>query len=218
MEAPKATHSDTLRAGFYVDGFNLYCGLIDSGLLDCRWLDLGWLCKRLAFKQKGRKQNVVFVKNFTALPTHIPDKEHRHRTYLSAIEARCDMISTYLGDLSKRPTNCKVCGRRYDRYEEKRSDVGIAVELLSDCFVDKVDVVHLISGDSDFIPVLEKFYKHFPEKRIKIWLPPGRGVSKIKEVARAYEEIQAKDIRACQMPNPVPVRPGVTIAKPSIWP
>ena len=34
----------------YIDGFNLYHGIHDSGWLDCLWLDIGALAKQIPRK------------------------------------------------------------------------------------------------------------------------------------------------------------------------
>lgn len=52
---------------------------------------------------------------------------------------------------------------KYKTYEEKRTDVNIAIKILEDAFLKKYDKAIIMSGDSDIIPSIESVKKNFPK-------------------------------------------------------
>jgi len=52
---------------------------------------------------------------------------------------------------------------KYQTYEEKRTDVNIAIKILEDAFLKKYDRAIIMSGDSDIVPSIESVKKNFPE-------------------------------------------------------
>jgi hypothetical protein len=65
----------------YIDGSNLYFGMVDAGLKFCKWLDV----KKLMESFLDPNQELVAVKFFTSRLTHNEEKEARQSTYLSAL-------------------------------------------------------------------------------------------------------------------------------------
>ena len=49
---------------------------------------------------------------------------------------------------------CKTCGNKDYRFQEKGVDVGIAVAMVKDAFLNKVDRIVLVSSDTDLIPAV----------------------------------------------------------------
>jgi len=68
---------------------------------------------------------------------------------------------------------CPYCQGVINKPEEKRTDVNVAVKMVSDATLNKTDTFVLVSADSDLVPPLEFIKKHFPEKKIKIYFPPS---------------------------------------------
>ena len=65
----------------YVDGFNMYFGMMDAGFSYCRWLNI----KTLAQSLLQPHQQLAEVKYFTARVANNPDKQKRQNTYLEAL-------------------------------------------------------------------------------------------------------------------------------------
>ena len=62
---------------------------------------------------------------------------------------------------------------RYESYEEKRTDVNIAVAIVSDAYNNKYDKAILLTADSDISPSIKEVKKHFPDKEFLLVLPMG---------------------------------------------
>lgn len=76
------------RVVAYIDGYNLYHGLIDARLRTSRWLDLRALCK--SQMQKG--QELEFVRYFTTRVRNDQEKSERQSRYVDAIEGTGGVI------------------------------------------------------------------------------------------------------------------------------
>jgi len=71
------------RVIVYVDGFNLYFGLLEAGFVNCKWLDLN----KLAHNLLQPNQEIIEIKYFTSRVSNNPDKQKRQSTYIEALES-----------------------------------------------------------------------------------------------------------------------------------
>ncbi len=120
------------RTIFYIDGYNLYCGLKEKGFYKHIWLDLFKLCETL---KKAKSDNITRIKYFTTVPTHKPDKAARHLVYIDALSSLSSSIDIIYGRFKNESTFCKICGRVFRQKKEKLTDVAIATHLLQDYFM-----------------------------------------------------------------------------------
>jgi len=70
------------RVIVYVDGFNLYFGMLDAGYYNLKWLNINLLASSLL----KSTQELIGVKYFTSRVNNNPDKQKRQSTYLAAIQ------------------------------------------------------------------------------------------------------------------------------------
>ena len=61
----------------------------------------------------------------------------------------------------------------YETYEEKKTDVNIAVNIVGDAFTDSYDKAILITGDNDIAPAVLRVKKTFPDKEFLVVFPFG---------------------------------------------
>ena len=71
------------RVQVYVDGFNLYFGMLEAGFDNCKWLNL----KNLSINLLKPHQELAGVKYFTSRVSNNPDKQKRQVTYLEALDS-----------------------------------------------------------------------------------------------------------------------------------
>ena len=193
------------RVAVYIDGLNLFYGLRAKGWRRYYWLDLHSLAERLL--QPG--QTLVAVRYFTARVLPDPDdpgKPDRQDAYLEALASLPD-LSIHYGYFMARPNG---------GYEEKMTDVNIAVELVCDAHADAFDIAILISGDSDLIAAVrvarERYGKH-----VVVAFPPGRRSNLLHEAARVSLAIGRNAIRDCQLPDQLVGNAGRALDRPSQW-
>lgn len=67
----------------------------------------------------------------------------------------------------------KIRGRAVTGYvnEEKQTDVSIGVHMIALAAKDMYDVALLVSGDTDFLPIIEVLAQYFPAKQIRMAVP-----------------------------------------------
>jgi uncharacterized LabA/DUF88 family protein len=134
------------RCVVYVDGFNLYYGILRQHP-EWKWLNLQGF-----FESLRPDEDLVRVKLFTAIveaDKRESERRDRMQRYLRALKAFLK-VEIILGRYQPRLVMCRAdCRKEYYVPEEKKTDVNIAVNMLSDCFLDKLDSAVLVSGDSD---------------------------------------------------------------------
>ena len=122
-----------------------------------RWLDLSALCSSLLHAVPGRSE-LAGVVYFSALARHMeaarPGTVARHLRYLDALQATG--VETVLSQFKRRQVRCPYCGRVRDRWEEKQTDVGIAVRLMKLAAVGACERVFVVSGDTDLVPATRR--------------------------------------------------------------
>ena len=200
------------RVIVYIDGFNLYFGMMDGGFRKYLWLDLAALSREII----ASDQQLIATKYFTARVRASKQKKLRQNTYLQAIGVSGG-VDVYLGRYQKKTKQCRRCQSIWNEYEEKMSDVRIATELLRDAFKNEYDTAILISADADLIPPIEAVKEDFPTKSIVVWLPPKRDSYPLKNIADAHYRIGRGTLVKCQMPNNVIKPDGYVLSRPADW-
>lgn len=203
------------RVAVYVDGLNLYYGLKSRGWRRYYWLDL----RRLAENLLRPNQRLTMVRYFTARfepQTDDPDQHIRQDTYLEVLETLPDIAIQYGYHLPKTGT-CRRCGATWETFEEKMTDVNIAMALLNDAQSDAFDTAMVISGDSDLAGPVNAILRGHPGKRVLVAFPPNRNSELLRRCATAAFTIGRKVISDSQLPPQVVKSNGYVINKPSYW-
>ena len=88
--------------------------------------------------------------------------------------------------------------------------------MMADCVQDKTDVVVLISADTDLIPPLQFIHTNYPDKKVKVFFPPGSHAHDLRNHLNAFRskwvflENNERRFRNAVMP------PTITIGDQSI--
>ena len=113
---------------------------------------------------------------------------------------------------------CSQCGATWQTYEEKMTDVNIAVELLGDAHDDVFDTAIIISSDSDLSKPISTVRRRYSQKRMIIAFPPERNKSfRLRNVATASFTIGRDAFRDSQLPDRITKTDGYILSKPSKW-
>ena len=207
--------SPAQRVAVYVDGLNLYYGLKSRNWRRYYWLDLRRLAENLLLDGQCLKVVRYFTARFKP-QTDDPERHVRHDTYLKALGTLPDLTIQYGQHLPKKVT-CNHCGAAWTTYEEKMTDVNIAVALMGDAQADVFDTAIVISGDSDLTGPLETVLQNNPKKRIVVAFPPDRVSKRLEKVATGYIKIGKNRIKTSQFPTQVVDANGYPLHKPSRW-
>jgi 6-hydroxy-3-succinoylpyridine 3-monooxygenase len=201
----------------YVDGFNLYYGLLkDSGH---KWLNL-----EKYFTLLRPDDHIQEIKYFTALVSG-PSRS-KQLLYLQAL-GTTSSVRIIMGKFKGKNVECRVrkCAYPGNRFfpdmVEKRTDVNIAISLLDDAYQDLCERFVLISGDSDLVPAIVRLKQRFPKKEVIVYIPtrdPTRGAAvEIRSVADKDRMLPPNLLPKCQFPSELIGNGDIRIVKPPEW-
>ncbi len=215
--------SDAMRTIVYIDGFNLYYGLLRG--TPWMWLNLAALSKSLLTD----KYVISEIKYFTArirsdrFSTVSPHDQSCYMDALASLPCLKIVEGYYRRFRAKLPfarEPCVSCDKaEYAtvwKTEEKKSDVNLAVEMVSDAYENKADAVVLISGDADHSAALSVVrYRH--RKTTVVFNPHTGECAELRRLSTFYKNIPRDLPAKCQLPEVVTLPNGRTIHRPPAW-
>jgi len=141
----------------YVDGFNLYHTV---RYYKPNKVDLWSLFESL----NQTNEELVAVKYFSAYAQWLPRKTTSHKRYVKDLEATGVVVK--LGQYKKKGPK--------GSWEEKETDINIALRMVMDAEDDLFDRAKLLTVDSDLVSAVKELKERKPEKQVLIVKPPGR--------------------------------------------
>lgn len=199
------------RIAFFIDGFNLYHAINNNHYRKYKWLDISKLCQVFTRKQ----DQISGIYYFTALTIWDQDKVTRHKIYIRALESKG--IKVIYGEFKRKDKICQRCHKTFRTFEEKQTDVNIAISLFRFALEGKFDLAIIISGDSDLIPSIRAVKTIFPDKSVGIILPIGRASESLKNIADFHMKMKEHHLSSCLFPSIVNIGNGQTIDRPANW-
>jgi uncharacterized LabA/DUF88 family protein len=196
---------------FFIDGFNLYHALDNKRFYRYKWLDLSALAQKFISK----KDKIEDIYYFTALAFWSADKLKRHKEFIKAQEIKGTKI--IYGEFKKKDKKCRLCNKWYKTFEEKQTDVNIAVKLFKLAIQNRYDKAFIISGDSDLIPSIEAVKSTFPDKQIGVIIPIGRSAEQLKQTCDFYMKMKEKHLKASILPDVINLGDGKSLERPQWW-
>lgn len=202
------------RVVAYVDGFNLYFGLKDSGFKRLYWLDVVALATNLLKADQTLYATHYFTARIRDNGRNQEDQK-RQNTYIEALQ--CHGARCQYGHYLEKTRTCRKCQATWLDYEEKMTDVNIAIQMMADAFDNVFDTALVISGDSDLTTPIRRIRERFPEKRVIIAFPPKRHSAELKRVANGHLTIGEDKLRSSQLPDTVTKPGGFVLTRPNTW-
>jgi uncharacterized LabA/DUF88 family protein len=208
-----------LTTRVYIDGFNLYYGIIRTNRL--HWLDLAAFARRL--NRGDPVDRVVYCTAMVSSTATDPDKAQRQDVYHRALRVACPSVEIVLGMFTKHKkwqpvTACvssPTCAVQVAVRNEKGSDVNLAARLLHDAHTGKYDRAIVVSGDSDLVEPVRLITS---ETKKVVWVRNPRNVAsaEFEAVATDYGRIRPAVLIASQLPDTV-TNGVLQYRKPAQW-
>lgn len=211
----------------YVDGYSLYHGIIDKRNIPPKdypifceerpWGNLLWLdIESLLISYNLPGIQITKIKHFEAR-THKPDSIKRQNSYKKALlsSKTINKDCIFRSRFNKRNITCPKCNKAIKLHQEKKTDVQIATEMLSDFYQSNCEAIIFVGGDSDFVPIFSKILSVNSSFELFLITPPLR---ESKELSNLIKEERCRNIEFSslvknQFPNPV-IHNGSLIYKP----
>ena len=206
-----------------IDGFNLYHALDFNPVsrnprinpkryCKYKWLDLKKLAECFVMSKSDTLEDVFY---FTTLAVWDPGKAKRHREYIKALELQG--VKVIYGEFKRKEKKCRLCKKSAWTFEEKQTDVNIALRLLSLAVVDAYDKVIVISGDTDLLPAVKMVQAIFPHKSVGVVIPIGKASEDFKNNADFHYKMREKHLQVSLLPDPIVLPDGSSLACPGNW-
>ena len=160
-------------------------------------------------------QRLTAVHYFTALVRG--PSQQRQSLYLQALEAHCDLTLVHVGRFLAKRVDCRNCGHSHVSYEEKESDVSLAVKMVEDAALDAFDQAMIVSGDSDMTPAIRSVRRIAPAKRLIAVFPPRRSSVTLRQGVDATIQIFDKVPERYALPETVEALDGTKLRRPAHW-
>ncbi len=203
----------------YIDGFNVYHSIANNLPEKYKWLDYRAFVEQFIWPDEELSE-ILF---FTAEPRWDILKIARHNEYLDILKQylKIHIVSGNYTSVSRTftlwknpvidPLNAIVDPSRftYKTYEEKQTDVNIALAIFEGAMTDTYDTAIIFSGDSDIAPAIFKSRKYKPHKKFICVLPyKGRG----QVIARSCDDHKNTTLpilENCLLPDEITLRGNI---------
>ncbi|MBN8862342.1 MAG: NYN domain-containing protein [Sphingobacteriales bacterium] len=196
----------------YIDGFNLYYGMMDAGFGRYRWLNIQGLVQSLL----KPAQKLLQVNYFTTMVINDLEGRLRQRAFLEALKTQ-ELVKVFFGKFQKQKYNCLHCGNEFQRKCEKMTDTAIVTELVKDYYENKFDAAMIISGDTDLLPPMRLINEAPDNKRVLVAFPPARVNEEMRLFAKGSMVIGRKKLADNQFPAIFTGVDRQEISKPEGW-
>lgn len=212
----------SIKIAVYIDWFNMFHHMKKVFGKKYYWLDYSSLSKKFC----GHNEKIIKVAFFTAYFRRDKFWQARHKDYVKALNimgaetilGKYQEVSKVfsnrghnIGNFISKPflrwlpekIQKKFLPQRleYKNFEEKRTDVNIAVNILQDWLLDKYDKCFIISWDSDISPSIESVKKLKKDKQFILLLPPWAKAHTMDRVCDTTIEITEDHLRNSLLPN-----------------
>lgn len=191
----------------YIDGFNLYHAICEQKDHKLKWINF-WKLSESFLKETEILDEVNF---FTAVLTWNSDKQKRHVNFLKA--CRAVGVTVHEANFKRSFRYCKSQDRSCKFFEEKQTDVAIAVKMVSDAIHGNFDRAILITADSDQIPAASMIVTTL-QKHLTLLYPPGRQTI-ARDLGGAVtdrKELTVGQMCTCPLPRSVKNQVGKVVA------
>lgn len=179
---------ESKKVVFYFDGFNFYNGLKSYAESNPEWKNYYWidlikLCSQFVFSQDN--QVLHKVKYYTAPPRN-ETKRSKQSALFGANKVLNDTLFEVInGHYADKSIDCQAsCKEKFKVPEEKCTDVNLSLGIVGDCMNNEVDIIVLVTADSDQVSTIKFIQKRFPQKKIKLYFPPDRQSGDLKTLFR----------------------------------
>jgi uncharacterized LabA/DUF88 family protein len=196
----------------FIDGFNFYHALLENGCRTLKWLNYRALAEAFVAPSRERLVKVFY---FTAVVPWDSKKAARHRLFIQAQEI--NGVEIRMGKFKEVTRKCRQCGNAYKTFEEKETDVNLAVTMLLEAANDTFDKAILFSGDSDMIAGVKALKSLAPHKHVQVVVPFGRSSIDLVNSCHSSAKIKRKHLENNQLPSIITLSGGKTLTKPPEW-
>ncbi len=209
----------------YVDGYNLYYGLVKTDK-SLRWLDLPKMLRMLMpwASEIKTKYFTAAVDDHCATKTPRRIRQEEYWRALKTVDVELIFGKMEFRDRACLAHHCSYDGPRSFRAPvEKMTDVNMALHIVDDAINLKPDVMCIISGDTDLLPAMKWVMKvHRPCRKL-VYIPckeedfQYRRVDEFGLNGWQTQRLKEEVLVNCRLPELIEISGEVPIKCPTNW-
>ncbi len=211
-----------VKAIGFIDGFNVYHALVQENerrqrpYAKYRWIDYWRLTEQFLHDDDTLEAVYYFTAYIAWKSPSGKRKKARHRKFIAA--QRNSGMDVILGRFRPVTRDCKAkCRETYKTYEEKRTDVNIAVKMMELAFKGEYEKAILISADSDLIPAIQAVRRIYPLVRFTVVVPLKRKGRALQNEADYFREMRVSHLKRSLLPETITLSSGKKLEAPPGW-
>jgi uncharacterized LabA/DUF88 family protein len=215
-----------MKTFVYVDGFNLYYGLLRGTAF--KWLDLYGLFQDHVLGAAARVEKVrYYTAPVKGSASDDPKSPQRQRIYLRALKAyRGNRVDIIQGSIVRTTPILRLLDTLQDgcastvrvvEFTEKETDVNLAADLISDACLGRCEQAVICSNDRDFFGALAAVRRDHPDVVVGLVAPVRDEcyVSRyLSKVAHWQKALSPAHLASSQLPEKIP---GTPLRCPDAW-
>jgi uncharacterized LabA/DUF88 family protein len=206
----------------FIDGFNLYHALVSENhagirpYATFRWLNY-WKLTECFLHPGDVLKAVYYFTSYAAWNT--PLGKQKKEKHIRLVEAQTHLgVQVVFGRFRPVTKQCRAsCKQLYKTYEEKRTDVNIAVTIVELAAKREFDKAILISADSDLLPALEAAKRLNSAISFTVVTPIGHPGKALSNAANFCKRMKIKHLRRSLLPPTLILQNGKQITAPTGW-
>jgi len=198
----------------YVDGYNLYNGIMeptrnaDRRILATPFRKYLWLnLHTYIYSFLPKKYNLAKIHYFTATVRGRPESKKRQQIYWKALET-IPNLECHLG---------KHVLDGHGGYVEKQSDINLALQMYCDAIEGKTNSIVLVCGDSDQVPTVKRIQNLNKGIEFFVIFPPNRFSQDLHDLTGQSFKTRENKLQSNQFTDVIKVRGIPDIIKPPEW-
>jgi uncharacterized LabA/DUF88 family protein len=219
---------EKLKTIVFIDGYNLYYGLLRRS--PYKWLDLYTLFQSHVLQNADVLEIRYYTAPVLARMSDDTESPKRQRTYLQALRKHqpkkvtiiegkmivATPFSRLVEPMADAPHINKV---QVYSFEEKQSDVNMAVDMVISALTSECEQIVLCSNDSDLKAAFARIKQYAPHIRLGLVAPikneDSRAISKdLTQYADWSKVLSMVHLSMAQLPNKIH---STAIRKPDTW-
>jgi uncharacterized LabA/DUF88 family protein len=157
------------KVNFIIDGMNIFHAVKEKFGINFLNIDLNKLVRQISLKD----ENILSIKFFVSPFVGNTNLAQIQREFIER-NSKLSYVDLNLGVFRKRNIKCQKCTNQVVHYQEKHTDINIALEISRSAIDRSIDKIYLITADDDFKPAIASFNQIAPNKKFVRVLPPGR--------------------------------------------
>jgi uncharacterized LabA/DUF88 family protein len=157
------------KVNFIIDGMNIFHAVKEKFGINFLNIDLNKLVRQISLND----ENILSIKFFVSPFVGNTNLAQIQREFIER-NSKLSYVDLKLGVFRKRNIKCQKCTNQVVHYQEKHTDINIALEISRSAIDKSIDKIYLITADDDFKPAIASFNQIAPNKKFVRVLPPGR--------------------------------------------